>query len=178
MGFLTDLWNQISEFLGIELVESLVPETKEPPKPLEPKETETPLPEKTETIAPIEEIEALPIIDIVDPTLIGEQGRANRIEVLPAKEEAVIPPKKGELPFTFKGVPSVAPLYEYTLTISGGKPHSQAIPYYMHENKWLPMFDPNVIPYIMLDAKGEAVYIFKGDVSFLTAPIKVLGESA
>lgn len=84
MGLLTDLWNQISEFLGIEAVEPIVPEA--PPKPLEPVDVETPLPEITEPIVPIEEIEPLPILDIIEPTTIGEQGRADRIEVLPAKE--------------------------------------------------------------------------------------------
>jgi len=89
MGFLTDVWNQISEFLGIELVEPIVPEA--PPKPYEPKETETPLPERTEAIAPVEEIEPLPILDIIARTPIGEQGRADRITVLPAKEEPELP---------------------------------------------------------------------------------------
>ncbi len=86
MGLLTDLWNQIAEFLGIEVAEPIVPESKEPPKPKEPTENVTTLPEKTPAIAPIEEIEPLPSETITEPTPIGEQGRADRIEVLPAKE--------------------------------------------------------------------------------------------
>jgi len=188
MGLLTDLWNQISEFLGIELVEPLVPESKEPPKPLEPKKIETPLPEKIEAIAPVEEIEPLPILDIIAPTPIGEQGRANRIEVLPAKEEPRVVSAEGvvaervtptELPFTLTGVRCADPsAYKYTLTIKGGKPNSQAIPYYLYEDKWLPLLDPNVIPYIQLDANGEAVFIFTGSRRLLTEPFKVLGELA
>jgi len=92
MGFLTDLWNQICEFFEIEAVEPITP--KEPPKPLEPVESVTTLPKKTEPIAPIEEIEPLPVEPVSEPTSIGEQGRADRIKVLPAKEP------EPETPFT------------------------------------------------------------------------------
>jgi len=106
MGLLTDLWSQISEFLGIELVEPIVPETKEPPKPLEPKETETPLPEKTEAIAPVEEIKPLPVEPIPAPTPIGEQGRADRIVVLPERPELEAPfiesPSEEDYPCTMQ----------------------------------------------------------------------------
>jgi len=87
MGFLTDFWNQISEFFGIEAVEPIVPESKEPPKPYDPVESVTPLPEKPIAEVPIEEIEPLPPVKIIEPIPIGEQGRADRIKVLPAKEE-------------------------------------------------------------------------------------------
>ncbi|GAH20029.1 unnamed protein product, partial [marine sediment metagenome] len=74
MGFLTDLWNQISEFFGIEAVDSIVPE--EPPKAYEPVESVTPLPEKPVAEIPVEEIEPLPVEPVSEPTTIGEQGRA------------------------------------------------------------------------------------------------------
>ena len=91
MGLLTDFWNQLCEFFQIEVAEPIVPETKEPPKPHEPAESVTPLPEKPIAEAPIEEVEPLPSETITEPTPIGEQGRADRIEVLPAKEEPVVP---------------------------------------------------------------------------------------
>jgi len=89
MGFLTDLWTQICEFFEIEAVEPIT--SKEPPKPLEPVESVTTLPKKTEPIAPIEEIEPLPVEPVSEPTSIGEQGRADRIKVLPAKPEPETP---------------------------------------------------------------------------------------
>jgi len=85
MGFLTDLWNQICEFFEIEAVEPITP--KEPPKPYEPVESVTTLPKKPVATAPIEPIEPLPSEPIHEATPIGEQGRADRIEVLPAKPE-------------------------------------------------------------------------------------------
>jgi len=94
MGFLTDLWKQISEFFEIKAVEPIVPE--EPPKPHEPIESVTTLPEKPIAEVPTEEIEPLPPVKIIEPIPIGEQGRADRIEVLPAKEE----PEPEEYPCT------------------------------------------------------------------------------
>jgi len=84
-----------------------------------------------------------------------------------------------ELPFTLTAVPDVTPLWEYTLTISGGTPYGKAIPYYYHEPiGWLPIFDPNVVPYIGLDANGKATYVFKSPSNyFLTVDIKVLGSA-
>lgn len=87
MGFLTDLWKQFCDFFQIEAVEPIVPESKEPSKPHEPAESVTPLPEKTPAVETVEPIEPLPATEIVEPTPIGEQGRADRIKVLSAKEE-------------------------------------------------------------------------------------------
>jgi len=104
MGFLTDLWKQICEFFEIEAVEPITP--KEPPKPLEPVESVTPLPEKPVATAPIEPIEPLPSEPIHEATPIGEQGRANRIEVLPAKPEPEAlftePPSEEDYPCTMR----------------------------------------------------------------------------
>jgi len=104
MGFLTDLWNQICEFFEIEAVEPITP--KEPPKPLEPVESVTPLPEKPVATAPIEPIEPLPSEPIHEATPIGEQGRADRIEVLPAKPEPEAPftepPSEEDYPATIQ----------------------------------------------------------------------------
>ena len=91
MGLLTDLWKQFCDFFAIEAVEPIVPETKEPPKPLEPVKSETSLPEKTVAIASVEPVEPLPLVKIIEPTPIGEQGRADRIEMPPAKPEPEAP---------------------------------------------------------------------------------------
>ena len=86
-----------------------------------------------------------------------------------------------ELPFNLTAVPITAPLWEYTLVISGGAPNGKAVPIYYSEtlDYWLNVFDPQVIPFIPLDANGEATFIFKSSSDyFLTVPFKVLGKLA
>ena len=82
-----------------------------------------------------------------------------------------------ELPFTLTGVP-VVDLIEYTLVITGGAPNSEAVPWYYDGTQWKHVFDPQVIPFILLDANGEKTFIFNSGSTFLTSPFKVLGTLA
>lgn len=74
----------------------------------------------------------------------------------------------------------IGDIYENTLNVYGGAPNSTCVAYYysQYSDMWLPLFDPNVIPYLTLDNNGEITYIFSSPTDFTTLDMKVLGTAA
>lgn len=94
---------------------------------------------------------------------------------------ADIPSNNGsydEVEWTLTAVPDSGD-WLHTLTVTGGEPYSKIVPYfydtYNDANRWIPLFDPNIIPYLTLDGNGELSFVFRSNGDLTQELIKVYG---